>query len=158
MWWKSSTSTVTRSEQAVDGDAVCFFHPSNRAALACDSCGRFLCTICDLPLGSRHLCPNCLSSGLGKDKIPEIVPRRFLWARTAFWIGLLPVILGLFLWPFFVVTGPTAVIVALVGWKRPGSLVRGRQRWAAVTGIVLGLLQVVFWIGFVLLIARSSSR
>jgi len=66
-WWTPPSSPAT-SERALEGEAVCFFHPSNRAALPCDVCGRFLCTICDLPMGSRHLCPVCLSNGLGKEK------------------------------------------------------------------------------------------
>jgi hypothetical protein len=149
---------LSGSEHAVEGDAVCFFHAKNRASLACDACGRFVCSICDLAIGSRHLCPVCLSRGLGRDKLPEIVPRRVLWSKTAFWIGLLPLLLGVFLWPFFIITGVTAVIVALIGWKRPGSLIRGRQRWAAVTGIVLGVAQLAVWIGVIALIAEVGRQ
>jgi hypothetical protein len=94
-----------------------------------------------------------LSKGLGKEKLSEIVPRRFLWSQTAFWLGLVPLCgFFLFLFPVLFLSGLTAVIVALVGWNRPGSLVRGRQRWAAVLGIVLGLVQVAIWVGFLYLI------
>jgi hypothetical protein len=155
-WRTPPPSGAPRFERALEGEAVCFFHPANRAALPCDSCGRFLCTICDLPVGSRHLCPVCLSKGLGKEKLPEIVPRRFLWSRTALLLGFIPILLSIVLWPVLLITGGSAVIVALAGWKRPGSLVRGPQRWAAICGIVLGVIQLAIWVGFIFLIAYAS--
>ena len=157
-WWTPPATGAPSFQRAMDGEAVCFFHPANRAVLPCDVCGRFVCTICDLPVGSRHLCPVCLSKGLGKEKLQEIVPQRFLWSRTAFWLGLVPLLLSIALWPVLFITGGTAVIVALIGWKRPGSLVRGRQRWAAILGIVLGLIQVGVWFGFIFLIAFASRQ
>src|SRR4051812_32058662 len=51
--------------RAMEGDATCFFHPTKRAERPCDRCGRFLCTLCDLPVGTRHLCPSCLKAGSG---------------------------------------------------------------------------------------------
>jgi hypothetical protein len=154
-WW-TPTTVAPVLQRAMDGEAVCFFHPANRAVLPCDACGRFVCTICDLHVGSRHLCPVCLSKGLSNEKLEEIVPRRFIWSRTAFWLGLLPLLFSIALWPIIFATGGTAVIIALIGWKRPGSLVRGRQRWAAILGILLGLLQVGVWCGFIFLIAFAS--
>ncbi len=156
--WSKPVSNVPRFERAMEGEAVCFFHPANRAVLPCETCGRFLCTVCDLQVGSRHLCPVCLSKGLGKEKLQEIVPRRSLWRRAAFILGLVPLVLSIMLWPVLFVSGGTAVIVALIGWKRPGSLVRGPQRWAAVLGIVLGLLQLGVWFGFIFLIAFASKH
>ncbi|MEP6672651.1 MAG: hypothetical protein ABJF10_26035 [Chthoniobacter sp.] len=157
VWWTPVKSAST-FERAMEGEAVCFFHPANRAVLPCDTCGRFLCSICDLPVGSRHLCPVCLSKGLGKEKLPEIIPRRFLWSRTALWLGAVPLILSIAIWPVLFISGGAAVIIALVGWSRPGSLVRGRQRWAAVLGVVLGLLQVGVWFGFIFLISYASRH
>ncbi|MEI9894522.1 MAG: hypothetical protein WDN28_11705 [Chthoniobacter sp.] len=157
-WWTPPASGLATFERAMEGEAVCFFHPSNRAALPCDSCGRFLCSVCDLPVGSRHLCPVCLSKGLGKEKLPEIISRRILWSRTALWLGVVPLFLSMALWPVLFMSGGAAVIVALVGWNRPGSLVRGRQRWAAVLGLVLGLLQVGLWFGVIFLVSYANSR
>jgi hypothetical protein len=157
-WWTAERDDAPRFERALEGEAVCFFHPGNRAILPCDTCGRFLCTICDLPVGSRHLCPVCLSKGLGKEKLPEIIPRRFLWSRTALYLGVVPIFISIAIWPVLFITGAMAVIIALVGWKRPGSLVRGRQRWAAVVGTVGGLLQIAGWIGMLFLFFYANSR
>lgn len=156
-WSRPDSQPAGTSDRAAEGEAVCFFHPANRAALTCDRCGRFLCAICDMPVGARHLCPSCLSSGIGQEKLPEIVPWRFLWAPCAFWLGVGPTILALFMWPMLVVTGATAILVALIGWKRPGSLPRGRQRGLAIAGLVFGLVQVALWFGLIALIVSAGS-
>src|SRR5580658_8979442 len=44
----------------VEGESSCFYHPAKRAVVACESCGRFLCALCDLDLNGQHLCPGCL--------------------------------------------------------------------------------------------------
>ena len=157
-WSTPEPQSATTSDRAFEGEAVCFFHPSNRAALPCDSCGRFICSVCDLRIGSRHLCPVCLGNGLGKQKLPEIISKRFLWSLAAFWIGLVPIVGILMLWPALVITGASAIIVALLGWNRTGSLVRGRQRWAAVVGILLGLAQLGIAFGIFTIFSAARSR
>ena len=156
-FWHPAPPAPSLAEHAGDGEAVCFFHPENRAALSCDRCGRFICAVCDMPLGTRHLCPTCLTSGLGGEKLPELVVRRFLWADTALLVGGVPLVLGIFVWPALIVTGPAAIFCALFGWRRPGSLPRGRRHWAAVTGLILGLVQLAIWFGFLFLISNSST-
>lgn len=155
-WWKAPAKPEAKFDRAMEGEAVCFFHPANRAVLACDACGRFVCTICDLPVGTRHLCPVCLSKGLGKEKLPEILPRRFLWARTALLFAILPILC--LIWPAWVISGGTAVILAILSWWRPVSLVRGRQRWAAIFAIVFGIVQMAGWFGVITLISYANSH
>ena len=157
-WSAPDFKPALGSERALDGDAVCFFHASNRAALACDACGRFVCTVCDLQVGARHLCPACLSTGLDKQKLPEIVPRRFLWSQAALVIGLLGLFPGLIMWPFVIVSGPLGIFFALFGWKRPGSLVTGQRHWMAVVGIILCLAQIVTWFTIIFLISAAQKR
>ena len=156
VFWQPAPAASGLADSAGTGEAVCFFHPENRAALSCDRCGRFVCAVCDMPLGTRHLCPACLSSGLGGEKLAELVVRRFLWADTALLAGLLPLLAGLFVWPGFIVSGPAAIFCALFGWKRPGSLPRGRRHWVAVLGLILGLLQLAVWFGMFFLFTNSS--
>ena len=141
----------------MEGEAVCFFHPSNRAALACDSCGRFVCSICDLPVGTRHLCPVCLSKGLGKEKLADIVPNRFLWSRLSFTVGVWPLLLFFILWWAYLVSGGVAIIAGIIGLRKPGSLVNGKQVGYAVTGILGGLLQMAIFVGMFSFITKLNS-
>lgn len=158
VWSRPALGSAATSERAFEGEAVCFFHPTNRASRPCDSCGRFVCTICDLQVGARHLCPTCLSSGLGKRKLPEVVTHRFLWARAAFLLGLAPIVLGIFMWVFMAITGCVAIALAAISWNRPGSLVRGRQRWAAIVGGLLGLAQIAIFVGVIIALGNARSR
>src|SRR3954465_3607531 len=43
---------------ATTDDAVCFFHSDNTAEAVCESCGRFLCTVCAIHFASKKLCPS----------------------------------------------------------------------------------------------------
>src|SRR4029077_2679455 len=56
----------------LEGEAACFYHPERRATVPCDSCGRFLCALCDVDWGGKHFCPGCLESGKRKDAVSEL--------------------------------------------------------------------------------------
>ena len=51
----------------IEGDASCFHHPTKKAEIVCDACGRFLCALCDLEVHGRHICPTCLNSEQDKE-------------------------------------------------------------------------------------------
>lgn len=156
-FWESHAAAPTHADQAGEGEAVCFFHPENRAALSCDRCGRFVCHVCDLAVGAKHFCPTCLSSALSGEKFPDFVPWRFLWADTAFLLGLGAFVFGFMIWPFLIFTGAAAIFLALFGWKRPGSIPRGPRRWASVLGLIGGVLQIVAWCVIVAFIWGSRT-
>jgi hypothetical protein len=133
---------IDRAETAMGGEAVCVFHPEKKAALACQQCGRFICTLCDLPMGSRHLCPNCVEGGLVSEKVPELVNRRFIWGGASLALGWLPLLFGSFLFLGYIITGPAAIFTGISSFRKPGSLVRGRRPVAAIFGILGGVLQL----------------
>ncbi len=111
--------------------------------------------MCEITVGASRLCPNCLSVGISDPKKAEFIPWRFVWADAALVMGLVPLVFGLFIWPFLVLTAPTAIFFALFGWNRPGSVPRGRRRWEAVAGLVCALLQLA---GFGLLVLALSGK
>lgn len=149
-------STAT-GEHAVEGEAACFFHPEKRAAIACERCGRFLCALCDVPFGGKHLCPLCLDAS----KLPELITQRVVWSHVAAIVGVAPLLLLPMcfpLWFFGFVTGPAAIFLALWKWNAPGSLVYGRRRGMSIAGLVGGLLQLAGIIGFIWFIVWSVRR
>src|SRR4051812_5436334 len=149
----------TPGQAALEGESTCFFHPAKRAAAVCDRCGRFLCSLCDLPMGSRHVCPKCLASGMEKEgPLPELLTRRVSWGRLALLFGLLPVLLGPFLMMLWFITGPAAVFCAIYGWRKPPSLVRGRRRPSAIIGLLLGLAQIAAVVTIFMLAWRGITR
>lgn len=151
--------TGTPGQAALEGESTCFFHPAKRAAGVCDRCGRYLCSLCDLPVGSRHVCPKCLASGIEKEgAMPELLSKRLSWGRLSLFFGLLPALFSPVAFVVFFVTGPAAVFCAIYGWRKPGSLVRGRRRPSAIIGGLLGLAQIGTLVMFGALIWKGVTN
>ncbi len=112
-------------EPLVDaGDASCFFHPEKRAAVACESCGRFLCALCDLEVDHRHICPSCLAAGRKKGAMQGLDQFRLSWAGIAL---LVAIVLPLVFYPLLPVWGASALVLLIIGLRKPGSIT-GRRR------------------------------
>lgn len=125
-------------------EAACFYHPQKRAAVPCDSCGRFLCALCDVELQGQHLCPNCLQSGKKKGKIKNLENERVLYDRIALMLSLAPLTLILIYFSF--ITAPMSLYFAIRYWNSPSSVVPRRSRLRFVIAIILSLLQIAGWI------------
>jgi hypothetical protein len=127
-----------------DGEATCFAHPDKKAVAPCDSCGRFMCALCDLDIHGRHLCPQCMQVGRKKGKVQSLENRRTLYDRLALMLAVLPIITVY----FTLLTAPTALFIGFRYWNAPGSLV-GRRRWRMVLAMVIAALQIVGWVALV---------
>jgi hypothetical protein len=138
----------------VEGEASCFYHPAKRAVLPCESCGRFLCALCDVELNDQHLCPACLAAGKRKGTLKQFENRRTLYDSLALAVAVFPMIL---VWPSLL-GAPIALYIAIRYWKAPSSIVP-RTRWRFVVAIILALLQIGGWTAMfiVLFNARSST-
>jgi hypothetical protein len=124
----------------VDGEASCFYHGHKRAVVACDSCGRFLCALCDVELGASHRCPSCLQAGKRKGSADSLQTRGTLWDGLALMLAVVP----LLVWPFTIFTAPAAIFVAIKYWRRPLSVVP-RTRVRLVVALLLAVAQLVGW-------------
>jgi hypothetical protein len=127
----------------IEGEASCFYHADKKAIVPCSSCGRFLCALCDVTLGDRHLCPGCLETGRTKGKLTELETGRTLWDSMAMTLALLPAIC---LWPSLVFA-PVALVLAIYAWRKPMSIVR-RSKWRLWVAIIASVLQILGWIAF----------
>lgn len=135
---------VTGEPLASDAESSCFFHPQNRASISCDSCGRFLCKLCDLALGAEHVCPQCLHQGVAKKSSTLLDNRRVLYDSIVLAVALAgPVLL---ISPSLI-TGPLSVMLAIWFWRKPRSIVP-RTRVRFILAIVFGMLQTLLWAGF----------
>ena len=135
----------------VEGEASCFYHPTKKAVLPCESCGRFLCAICDVELNGQHLCPGCLASGKKKGKLKQLENRRTLYDSLALAVAVYPMLL---VWPSLV-GAPIAIYIAIRHWKAPTSVIP-RTRWRAVLAIIIALLQIGGWVAMFVAISHSS--
>lgn len=139
----------------VEGDASCFYHAANRAHSACEGCGRFLCSLCDIDLDGRHLCPSCVERGVKVAKEGSLEQSRTLYDSMA---------LALTTWPWLtfwgpLFTAPMALYVIVKHWKTPLSILR-RSRfrfWLALVFAVVDLgVFVLFAIAMIVAIRQRQ--
>lgn len=133
-----SVSAETISD---DTEGSCFYHPAKKATLTCESCGRFICALCEVEIGGARLCPQCMDSGQRKGKLTSLERSRTLYDRIALVTALLPI---LTIW-FTVFTAPAALYLCLRHRKAPRSLVRpGRWKWWLA--LIASSLQILAWV------------
>ena len=126
-----------------DGQAGCFYHPDKKAVVPCDACGRFLCELCNMEVGSKHYCTHCLEQARQTGRAAALDHRRVLYGKIALGVAVLPVLM----WPLTAVGGPMAIVLALWSWKKPQSIL-GRSQLRKVLAIIIGLGTVTAWAFF----------
>lgn len=125
----------------VQGQAECFYHPGKKAVVPCSSCGRLLCTLCEIPFDGKSLCTNCLKSGRDKKKITSMEKSRVLYDSLALNLALWPI---LTIW-FTFITAPAVVFVVLRYWNAPSSILP-RTKFRFILAMLLAIAQIVGWV------------
>ncbi len=133
-------SAAAAEDILADGQAGCFFHPQKKAVVPCESCGRFLCSLCDVEFGGKHVCPSCLEAGKSKRKIRNLETERVLYDSIALSIAILPMLM------FFItiVTAPVCIYYSLRHWKSPMSILP-RTKVRFVFAVLISVLQLGGW-------------
>ncbi len=126
----------------VEGESSCFYHPAQKASIVCQSCGRFLCALCDLELNGRHVCPVCLETGQKKAKFKDLENTRMLWDRLAVQLALVPMILA---WPLTLLTAPITLYIILRYRKAPCSIT-GKSILDFIVAGFVAVLQIAAWV------------
>ena len=124
-------------------EASCFYHPAKKAAVACSTCGRFLCALCDVEFNDQHLCPACLEKGKTKRKIKNLENQRVCYDTVALSIALVS---SLFIWPT-IISAPIVLFMVIRYWNAPGSIIP-RSKIRFVLAFLIAGLQIVGWIFF----------
>ena len=138
------------AETLIDDQASCFYHPQKKAVVPCDYCGRFLCALCDVELGGKHLCPACVETGKKKGRIANLDRHRVLYDGVALRLALFPVII----FYFTIVTAPIAIYLSIRHWNSPMSVIQ-RTKVRFILAIVISGLQILAWtVGIVYLASR----
>jgi hypothetical protein len=125
----------------VEGETTCFFHADKKAVVVCNGCGRFLCALCDVPIGGEHLCPKCVEAGRTKKTLTTFENYRTSYPSLALTFAFLP----LLIWPITVITAPLAVFLVLFGWRKPPSVTGQRRRAVMIIALIFALMQCAGW-------------
>lgn len=139
---------------ASEGEASCYFHPEKKAAVPCDACGRFICSLCDIQLGDDHLCASCVESGRQKGKIRTMDNRRTRHDQLALALALYPTVF------FFITifTAPYVLYLWISHRNTPISLV-SRSRWRWGLAGALALAQLCLWVPLTIyIIVQQGAR
>jgi hypothetical protein len=145
--------SATGERVAIEGEASCFYHPAKRAVVPCESCGRFLCAVCDVEMNGQHLCPACIESGKNKGRMQKLQNRRTLYDSLALAVALFPMI---FVYPT-IITAPIVLYIAIRRWNAPSSVVP-RSRWRMVLAVIIALLQIAGWVAIFFAIFYHPSH
>lgn len=139
------------------GQAACFYHPHKTAHVPCDACGRFICALCDVELHDQHLCPSCIESGRRKGSLTTLESRRVLWDNIALSVAVLP-IATVILWWFSIVGLPAAIFLAILGWRKPGSLAPRRTKLRLAFTIAFSTVMLGAWgVGIYFLVTKGRG-
>jgi len=136
----------------VDTEASCFYHTDKRAVRACDGCGRFLCSLCDVELGNQHLCTQCIQTGVKKKKITKLNRENISYDSIALALAIYP----MFMWFVTCLTAPATIFLAIRYWNKTTSVIP-RSKFRYVLAISIALLQMAGWIFAITLIIYKKG-
>lgn len=144
-----SRSSSKNTEILDDREAGCFYHPEKKAVVACDGCGRFLCSLCDISLEGKRMCPRCIETGKRKGRIKNLGTTHLRHDDIALSIAVLPIIT---VWGTLI-SAPIALIYSIVNWNKPRGFLE-HSRIKLVMAIAVSLLIIGGWtVGLITLIA-----
>ena len=137
---------VAASELLDQADAGCFYHPQKQAVHICDGCGRLLCALCSIDLGSEHLCPTCISSGRKKGKLTTLENRRVRYDSIALTLAIVSLVGGAACLGFAsLILAPASIYVAVRYWKSPGGIVSSGARVRMIAAIIIAIAALLIW-------------
>ena len=136
--------TATAAAALLTSDeASCFYHPQKQAVRICDGCGRMICSLCAIDMGSEHLCPGCISAGRRKAKV-ALTKERVRYDNVALGLAVASVFMSF----FAVIMAPAAIFVAIRYWNSAGGL-NGPSRTKNVVAILVAVVALVFWVSII---------
>jgi hypothetical protein len=134
------TPVVLTEPALIEGQSSCFYHPHKTAVVACESCGRFLCALCDVEIGGIHRCPPCLESGRRKQQLQTLETEHTRYDR----IALALTTIGLLFWPITLFTAPAALYMVIRYWNRRSKILPASPVISLIAGL-LALAEIGGW-------------
>jgi hypothetical protein len=138
------------TESALEGEAACYDHPSKRAVAACGQCGRFICQLCSVEFGEGVWCPSCVAARAGKARSVKLETSRTLYDSMALLLPMGAVLL----YPFMVLAAPASLVLTVMKWRQPLSLVR-RNRWRFAAAVLLSVAELGFCAAMAYMLVRG---
>jgi hypothetical protein len=135
-----SERSVNKAEPISEGQAACFYHPQNIALASCESCGRFLCSVCDIEFDGSHICPGCLEEGRKKRRMVNLDSNRILYDSISLKLSFYPLIL----FPITIFTAPISLYLAIRNFNKPVSIL-SHSKYKYIAAIIISSMQILGW-------------
>ena len=126
------------AEAVLEDNAACLNHPDKAAAALCDSCGAYICNLCEIAVEEQHLCPGCFNNNFSK--IATLNKRTVLHDSCALNIA----VLSILVWPISIFTAPFTIGWSLFYWNKVKTPYR-RSKWRFVVACLLASIQLIGW-------------
>ena len=123
---------------------TCFYHPEKEAAVPCGTCGRYLCTLCDIEMDGGHICPMCLDRAAGEEDA-TLIASRTMYDNIALSVAIYPMLM----WPVTVLTAPISLYLCVRHWRTPLSILP-RTRVRYIFAFIIAGLQLAGWTAFLI--------
>jgi uncharacterized paraquat-inducible protein A len=124
-------------DEAPEGANLCANHARNAAVTSCQRCGLFICSLCEMNVGSGSYCPACFSKLQTEGTLGDAA-RRYrdytLLARSA-------AILGVLMWFLSIPFGALTIYWAVKGRKQRRDM--GKKTSMAVVLLILGVVEII---------------
>jgi hypothetical protein len=141
---KRMENVQARKVSMPGAEASCFFHDDKVATHHCSQCGRFICDLCDLEIGSMHMCPLCVSTGKKRGKVKVLKHKAILYDKIAMALTLYPLLL-LFTAYFTFMTAPAGLYLVIRYWNKQETVIPRSKARFIIAGI-LGFVEIAGWI------------
>jgi hypothetical protein len=126
---------------AAQGEATCFYHSNKQAHVPCASCGRFLCTVCDIYFRGEHWCPSCMKLQADTQTRPEFQRGVMRFDSLALILVTIPAIV---IYPTLL-TAPIALFLSIRHWNDPNGFLP-RTNIRKYLAVFFSVSQIVGWI------------
>lgn len=145
-----------------DGESSCLYHPAKKASVICNGCGAFLCSLCDIELDGRHVCPKCLTRPDAKTaQADPLQPESTRYDSIAFHLALWPLLLAFMCLPYvMLITAPVVLYLAIRYWNvsrmpdgSPSGLMLAAALIAGAELVLVAASAVIFALGIIALVS-----
>ncbi len=126
----------------IDSDACCFNHPDKVASHICDTCGIYICDLCNLELVEGHFCPKCFKTA--KDKNTTFMAKAVLYDEIFMMLSILFMLtcyLG-------VIASPFLIGACIYFWNKMKTPYR-RRKWRFTLAITICGLEIILITGLI---------
>lgn len=124
-----------------EGANACANHARNAAVTSCQRCGLFICSLCDMNMGTGSYCPSCFDRVRAEGTLKPAAVRFRDYAS----IARLTAIVGILFWPFWPILGGMVVYYAPKAMKQRRE--QGRSTAGMVVILILGILEILGGLG-----------